>query len=184
MDHARGLALRLHALHAVDRAWLLAHIDEASRQQLLDLLTEISEIGLQPDAALLAFASSGSTNTSAVEAEIAMRIDMANAATARAVLEQEPQSVRRCLRDLRAWSWRDGLDAGFSGQRNEPSVAAMETALSLRLTPRTRAALLQAFASALDLARERPLAPVASASRNKLGVRNVFATLRSRLMRQ
>lgn len=187
MDQARGLALRLHALHAADRAWLLERVDEEPRRRLQALLAEIAEIGLLPDAELLAFAAANDMPDMPLpkrEADAAIRIDGAEVETVRTVLDLEPRSVRRCLYDLGAWSWRKTLVAGLPGQRNEPIMASMDAVPPIRLTPRARAAVLQAFAIAIVHCQEHSGLPSAPEKGRKAVGTGTFVALRSRLRRQ
>lgn len=65
----RRAALALHALGPVDREWLLSRLPTPSQQTLGELLSELSELGIPPDDAVIRVALSEPATADSMSAE-------------------------------------------------------------------------------------------------------------------
>lgn len=71
----RHAALLLHAAHPIDREWLLNRLPDDARTRLVSLLDELTQLGIPPDAAMMAQA--GAANDASIESALADRFPSA-----------------------------------------------------------------------------------------------------------
>lgn len=154
----RRAALELHALPEGDRSWILAALPTAQRSSLEALLLELRDLGIPPEASLVAAAAPRRDADSCLEHMNASRI----AALAR-ILAEEPVGVTRALLAMRRWHWRDALLRELDPQRRVELAGAPAPP-----APRVQAVLLQALARRLD-------------AQSVLPARSRWARLRARL---
>jgi hypothetical protein len=143
MDMARSLALRLHGLHPADRSWLLGQLDESMSARLQALLTEINDLGLAPDINMSGLGEMLATHDGSNGDTL--NASLASLASVKAVLEQEPKSMQRCVLGLSDWPWKMDLLA----EQNDLTISLRNE--QPRLTPRARAAIMQAFVARLGV---------------------------------
>lgn len=135
----RRAALELHALPEADSRWILASLPAAERKRLEALLSDLRELGIPPEASVLAVQPDADPGLG--------RIDAANFAALARVLAAEPAGVTRALLALHGPAWRDALLREVNPHRRVELAVVPATA---RPAPRLEVALLQAVARRLD----------------------------------
>jgi hypothetical protein len=145
-DPLRRAALELHALPASDRSWILAALPADERSELEALLSELRELGIPPEAGLLAAPAAQRDTDFGLGVMDAPRV----AALAR-VLAAEPAGLTRALLSVRHWGWRPALLRELDAHRRV-EVASLTTPAPAQPTPRLQTALLEALARRLDAA--------------------------------
>lgn len=183
VDSSRRLALRLHALHASDRAWILSRIDCEARTRLESMLQELDNLGFRIDQETLDSLAGQTPDPESHPAVDTYRqhLELLSKAQPEWMLKHlkgEPSAILDCLATAYAWPWLATLqaaDALGTGpvQRGEPQLGP---------TPRVRQALLAELAQRImadhpglervpPAADTRHQAPDAAGTRNGLGLR-------------
>jgi hypothetical protein len=129
MSDLRKAALTLHALPQGDRGWVLDRLEPAHRQSLENLLRELANLGIPPDARLLqhavAIADDGGPAPGA-----SATLDALSPAQAHALLRGEPAGLLARVLVMRAWTWREGfLQALDAGERRRVAEAMRDGVL-------------------------------------------------------
>jgi len=154
---ARRAALLLHALAPVDQDAVLAGLSEDARARMRMLLDELRELGIPPDAGLLASLDAPSAQAAPASARERLQ-DLRSgqvAALAHALGAEPPQFSARLLA-AHPWPWSDALRAHWPAEyraavgraARQPRLAAVEHAV-------LEAALRWVDAAALPLPRWR-----------------------------
>lgn len=147
IDPSRRLALRLHALHASDRAWILSQVDAEARARLEPMLQELDSLGFRIDQEIL---DSVEDRTDVRESHPAagnydQHVEVLSKARTESMLKHlkgEPQAILDCLAMTYPWPWLDALQA--SGAFAKAPMRGDEPYLGP--TPRVRQALLAELA--------------------------------------
>lgn len=139
-DPARLLALRLHALHADDRCWLLEQVPPEARTTLQTLLSELQEMGVPAGTSGLSF----DVLTGKRTGDQAFRIDAATAEQVWEVLREEPEAIRTIIVFARHWRWRERLLTQFM-----PNLAHARVSVTEGVTDRVKQSLLASLAARL-----------------------------------
>ncbi|MBI2308408.1 MAG: hypothetical protein HYU78_13980 [Rhodocyclales bacterium] len=151
IDPARQYALKLHALSANDRNWILAQLPPDTQDRLRSLIGELEEIGLQVDQGLLdTLAMRGEEAPDDAGAGDAAHLrnvrllDRADSRWIAAALKGEPAVVRSAIEGAHAWAWLSpvGADATAAVQATRPSMSPPRLGPSARV----RAALVAQLA--------------------------------------
>lgn len=135
----RRAALMAHALTAADQAWLLGSLPPVRRQVLQGLLTELRELGIPPDDALLEqvrrqppLAAPPETADARLE-----RLPVAAVSALARLLQREPPTLTARLLGMKPWTWRERLLAGmeqeFARQVRELHIATRAPLLEAAL---------------------------------------------------
>lgn len=136
---SRHAALLAHALAPRDQAWLLASLPPPRRRALQALLTELRDLGLPPDAAVL----KGLTREAAPEPlQVLGRRQIRVLA---GLLQGEPPALAARLLAMRRWTWRPALLAAMG----PGFVAAARAGAVMAPAPALDAALREALARQL-----------------------------------
>ncbi len=107
MSDLRRAALTLHGLTDSDRAWMLERIAPAQRRALESLLTELANLGIPPDAAIVQQAIAASRDGTAPSARAAL--DALTPEQAASLLAGEPAGLVARLLAARAWPWTEAF---------------------------------------------------------------------------
>lgn len=151
MDPARQYALKLHALSADDRDWILAQLPSDTQDRLRSLIGELEDIGLQVDQHLLdtlAASKDEAQYGAAAGDEAHLRnvrlLDRADSRWVAAALKGEPAALRSAIEGAHAWTWLSpaGSDAMPPAQTARPGMSAPRLGPSARV----RAALVAQMA--------------------------------------
>lgn len=116
-DGLRHTALALHAMTAVDRAWMLGQLPEHARVQLRALLDELAVLGLPRDRTLLApstttmVTATSSTHapkpaTDPTQGQLIAQVAALSPDAMVEVLRLEPPIFAATLMAISAWPWR------------------------------------------------------------------------------
>lgn len=94
----RHWALRLHALSASDREWILSKVDEPECGELRMLLEELSSLGLQVDSSVLqGIAPQSSSEFKKEELRSPIPLNLASPEMILHLLDGEPSVVKRIV---------------------------------------------------------------------------------------
>jgi hypothetical protein len=111
----RKAALLLHAMPAESRLWILGQLPPAQSEKLCDLLTELRELGIPADQALLheilssdSAPAAGAAPVSDVEAQLAV-IENAGPGSVWLALRDEPAGLIARFLALFDWRWEQGF---------------------------------------------------------------------------
>jgi len=128
MSDLRRAALTLHALTHGDRAWMLERVEPAQRRALESLLTELANLGIPPDAAILQQAMAASRDGTVLPARAVL--DALAPEQAGKLLAGEPAALVARVLAARAWPWREAFLGGLdAGARRRLGEAGHEAAL-------------------------------------------------------
>ncbi len=189
IDSARRLALRLHALHGDDRAWILSQLPVAAKARLEPLLEELNDLGFSIDQEMVdtldiqdGDASLSAAGVGEHERHIAA-LERAPAEWIVAQLKDEPPALLDCLLSAHAWCWsQDAKPSGIHGEpslwRSEPRLAATSKVGQWLVREMARRIPAEFPQPALTLPREAKEAPATVVAR---GVERIRALIRSRL---
>ncbi|HEY8880048.1 MAG TPA: hypothetical protein VIN03_20930 [Roseateles sp.] len=133
----RRAALTLHALAAPDREWLLEQLPPTERASLRGLLVELRELGIPADAEVIRSAL----------AEVAPRVDAAEAQALAVVLTREVESLRGILLSLLPAAQREAVLAQWPRELEARPLPVAKPAW----TPKLQDAVLKSWR---DLAME------------------------------
>lgn len=141
-EPARVLALRLHALHADDREWMLAQLPADARSTLEELLAELHRLGFPALPELRSSESSGLGDTHSNQDNNALVIvNNASCEQVWEVLRGEPEAIRNYILSVHGWRWRDEL-----AQRQYVLPGTMRIDPEELVAERAGAALIRALA--------------------------------------
>jgi hypothetical protein len=152
-DDAFGrVALRLRALSAVDRAWILQHLDDGDCQSIGAALqrlraNRIAET-LQPSASLGWPEAHGSEDTR----EVRERLASAESSSVLGVMAAQPDWTLAVALSAAPWPWAEKLLERLRPERVR-RVRALSKELAPRVTPAVRDALLRWLVTKLDALR-------------------------------
>jgi hypothetical protein len=142
-DPARLLALRLHALHADDRRWLLGQVPPEARMTLETLLRELQEMGVPAGkSGLPVDVLAGKRGQ-----EHAVCVDAATAEQVWEVLREEPEAIRTIIVFARHWRWREKLLTQYM-----PNLAHARVSAPEGVTDRVKRSMIVALAARLPAA--------------------------------
>lgn len=138
-EPARLMALRLHALHAEDREWILAQLPADARNSLEELLAELRRLGFPALPELLSSADPGPFNNQ--DKDSYSVVNGASCEQVWEVLRDEPEAIRNCILSAHDWLWQ----AAFA-QRQYATSGTTRIDPNQNVAPRARDALIRAFA--------------------------------------
>lgn len=169
----RQCALRLHALGAEDREWILAQLTDDLRNSLEPLLEELERLGFCVDQSVLA-SMPELENASTVltgKDEYIQNIKALNGASPEwivATLKDEPRAIRHALEAVHAWAWEGEARAKWESDDTFPMRESLH---SIGSTERTRQALVAAMVRKLPNELERSV-DSAGGRNSKQGITN------------
>lgn len=145
IDSARRLALRLHALHASDRSWILSRIEGEARSRLESMLQELDSLGFRIDQEILDSLEGHADKPESATDDYRQHVELLRGAQPEWLLKQlkgEPQAVIDCLITAHPWPWLAELQTSDALRaspirREEPHPGP---------TPRVRQAVMAALA--------------------------------------
>lgn len=120
----RLVALKLHALHAQDKAWILGQLADEARERLSVLLKELRILGIQslPEAVL----SSGfPTSTVPLDAELVREIDCFDSELVFSLLDDLPLRQKALVFHAHPWRWTPALWNRFTDGERQRLVKTM-----------------------------------------------------------
>lgn len=145
----RQITLKLHALHVVDRDWVLGQLPEKVRRPISALLKELNALGIRsiPEAV-----DSSGFPISSVQLDVALirEIDKLDSATVFALLDDLPVRQKALLFHAYQWRWASTLWNRLADGERRRLVKTMEAMTLVR-----PAAMASVLASFLALVQER-----------------------------
>lgn len=146
-QNLKQVALRLHGLHAVDRAWLLEQIPEQQRSKIAPLIRELDQMGIihvGPSPLSGSTCPVGKFDLSSNTVQVIDRTPWNRLAP---VFTELPDRLRAMLLHARAWRWSGDAWASLDA-RERTSILRHVTALS-ELRPAVVIALVDCVAETL-----------------------------------
>ncbi|MBE7367193.1 hypothetical protein [Ramlibacter pallidus] len=144
---SRRAALLVHAMPPSDQAWLLGSLPPAQREAVEELLGELREMGIPPDAALLRDVIEAPPTAQPETAEdVLARLDAHQVERLAQLLRDEPPVLAGRVLALRAWPWAGALLA----QLPEAAAEAAARHAARPRAPALERALCEALLRRLD----------------------------------
>lgn len=144
IEISRRFALRLHALDASDRTWILSQLDDDTRARLEPMLKELDSLGFCIDQAMLESLADNVPGTKS-QADTFHRniafLDTVPANWILGTLKEEPRALRNCIENIHQWTWSS--ESTSAANRNSPPTHFGEP--RSRPTPRVQQALIAAL---------------------------------------
>ena len=127
----RQVALKLHALHAQDKAWILGKLARDIRERLLTLLKELKALGVQGFPEVLVHAN---FPISAVvfDDELVREIDCLDNEVVFTLLDDLPLRQKAVLFHAYSWRWSAVLWSRLADAERQRLLKAMETIILVR----------------------------------------------------
>lgn len=154
MDAYRKTALTLHGLHEADKQWMLRHLPEHHREQLLPMLDELVDLGIprHPDVTQ-SISDSDADDTvseSLAEEEEALpeavrKLLGAPVEMLHRILTREPASISAAVLLAHDWPWREDLLTAFP-EPLKTSVQGTMVRIEGRITEKASETILQILA--------------------------------------
>lgn len=128
----RQIALKLHALHAQDKAWILGQLARDVRERISGLLRELKVLGIQslPEAA--AAHADFATSNVALDDELVREIDCFDNELVFTLLDDFPLRQKALLFHARPWRWSMMVWHRLADGERQRLLKAMETMALLR----------------------------------------------------
>lgn len=145
----RQIALKLHALHALDRDWVLGLLPDEARRRITVLLRELKALGIRniPGAIEnLGFP----TSSIQFDAELVREIDSIDSETALALFDDLPLRQKALVFHAYQWRWASISWNRLADDERRRLVNVMKLLVQVR--PLAIASVLRSFRA---LARER-----------------------------
>jgi len=144
----RRAAVALHGVAEEDRSWVLNALPTADKATLVQLLSELKELGFSDDASNVVDLFDAPTKAvDVVSATVSHRIRHADAEHLFSILENEPASlIAQCL-SIDQWPWSEQFLNLFPAARKERILAAVSH--SFDIAPARTVFLLNSIASRL-----------------------------------
>jgi hypothetical protein len=145
----RQVALKLHALHAHDKAWILGQLAYEVRKGISVLLNELKALGIQslPEAVVH---SGFPTSNTPLDAELVREIDHFGGELVFALLDDLPLRQKALVFHAHPWRWTTVLWNRLADGERQRLAKAMEM-----LNPVRPPVILSVLASFRALGRER-----------------------------
>lgn len=160
IDGYRKVALKLHAMGAEDRGWMLQQFGDDERTRLAGLLRELQDLGIRSDLSVPAALSDedarqlllSSAGVDRAETEKALdAVRSAQPAEVATLLTDEPDAMIAAVLSAYPWPWRARMLAGYGVEtRLRVNRALAQTDM---LRPKVRAALIRLMAARLSTLR-------------------------------
>lgn len=153
----RKAALKLHAMPAADRGWIMEQLPAPDRAALAGLLDELQALGIAPDHHIADEAAQGGEARQPVLAAagdpaVARALDAlcaAAPASIAALLADEPEQMAAVFLAAYPWPWRARLLADYEVEQRRRLNAALQAVPPL--TPRVLSELVGLMARRLAL---------------------------------
>lgn len=138
----RQVALKIHALHAQDRAWILGQLAREVRERISGLLKELKALGIQslPEAVVQ---TGFPTSSVALDAELVREIDSFDSELVFALLDDLPLRQKALIFHAHPWRWTTVMWNRLADGERQRLVKAMEMANLIR--PPVITAVLTSF---------------------------------------
>jgi hypothetical protein len=145
----RRIALKLHALHALDRAWVLRLLPDEAQRRISLLLRELKALGIRsiPEAVEnLGF----TTSSIQFDTELVREIDSIDSETVLALFDDLPLRQKALVFHAYQWRWASTFWNRLADDERRRLANAMKSMVQVR--PLVIASILGSFRA---LARER-----------------------------
>ena len=149
IEISRHFALRLHALDASDRTWILSQLDDDTRARLEPMLKELDSLGFRIDQAMLESLGDDAPGTKSPADSFHRNIAFLDTVPANRIfgaLKDEPRALRNCVETSHQWTWL--AESTSTANRNSPPPHFGEP--RSRPTPRVQQALIAALVRRLE----------------------------------